>query len=178
MVINMILAHINYLQMDVTDRLKNYGAHALLFLNIRRLGQQCQHLFLDPKNVKNSVSPVKKSLLPLKNHHHHHFQHRLFPATAVVRDRGRQKLEWAPPVTGWLRWWSTWLLSGSSSSPWSPSTWSWSSSSPWSSSPWPPSTSRSWAQLCRWSRWTTWTWPCCSWEAPGRQCVRHVVNNL
>ena len=39
MVINMILAHINYLQMDVTDRLKNYGAHALLFLNIRRLGQ-------------------------------------------------------------------------------------------------------------------------------------------
>ena len=66
MVINMILAHINYLQMDVTDRLKNYGAHALLFLNIRRLGQQCQHLFLDPKNVKNSVSPVKKSLLPLK----------------------------------------------------------------------------------------------------------------
>jgi len=80
-------------KMDVTDRLKNYGAHALLFLNIRRLGQQCQHLFLDPKNVKNSVSPVKKSLLPLKNHHHHHFQHRLFPATAVVRDRGRQKLE-------------------------------------------------------------------------------------
>ena len=67
MVINMILAHINYLQMDVTDRLKNYGAHALLFLNIRRLGQQCQHFFLDPKNVNVSFNPLKKSLLPLKN---------------------------------------------------------------------------------------------------------------
>ena len=62
--------HHHSCQVDVTERLKSYGAHALLFLNIRRYHHHHQH-----------------------HDHHDHPNNSFVTATVGVRDHGRQKLE-------------------------------------------------------------------------------------